>query len=152
MTNSTTNSASNQQLELTMSIDELFALHPLPWTHDLLLIRDANGNQVIHTGGLYSERGRLYEGRYLSGLNALLVELVNSRSAGGVVATEGGKSAMFTAYNQAIEDAKAAIRGETVDDPWAAAVFINAIARKCSPHVYVNRLSATASPAAPVVS
>lgn len=47
----------------------------------------------------------------------------------------------FTAYNQAIEDAKAAIRGEKVDDPFAAAVFINAIARKCSPHVYVNSLS-----------
>ena len=76
--NDTNNVASNQQLELTMSVDELFALHPLPWTHDLLLIKDANGNQVIHTGGLYSERGRLYEGKYLSGLNALLVGLANS--------------------------------------------------------------------------
>jgi hypothetical protein len=47
----------------------------------------------------------------------------------------------FKAYNQAIEDAKAAIRGEHVDDPYAAATFINAIARKCSPHVYVNRLA-----------
>jgi hypothetical protein len=47
----------------------------------------------------------------------------------------------FVAYNQAIEDAKAAIRGEKVDDPYAAATFINAIARKCSPHVYVNRLA-----------
>ena len=48
----------------------------------------------------------------------------------------------FTAYNQAIEDAKNAIRGEKVDDPYAA-TFINAIARKCSPNVYVNRLATT---------
>jgi len=47
----------------------------------------------------------------------------------------------FAAYNQAIEDAKAAIRGEKVDDPYAAATFINVIARKCSPHVYVNRIA-----------
>jgi hypothetical protein len=48
----------------------------------------------------------------------------------------------FVAYNQAVEDAKEAIRGEHVDDPNAASTFINAIARKCSPHVYVNRLDA----------
>jgi hypothetical protein len=47
----------------------------------------------------------------------------------------------FAAYSQAIEDAKAAIWGEKVDDPYAAAIYINAIARKCSPHVYVNRLA-----------
>ena len=46
----------------------------------------------------------------------------------------------FIAYNQAIEDAKEAIRGENVED-FAAAVCINAIARKCSPYVYVNRLA-----------
>jgi len=66
------------ELNVTMSLDELLALHPLPWTHHLLLIKDANGEQVIHTGGLYSERGRLHEGRYLSGLNALFVKLVNA--------------------------------------------------------------------------
>ena len=90
--NSTNNVASNQHL--TMSVDEILALHPLPWTHNLLLIKDANGNQVIHNGGLYSEYGRLYEGKYLSGLNALLVGLVNARSRVSkdeVVATEGDK-------------------------------------------------------------
>ncbi len=51
------------------------------------------------------------------------------------------KSVAFTAYNQGVEDALAAIRGEKVDDPYAAPTFINAIARKCSPHVYVNRLA-----------
>jgi len=66
------------ELNTTMSKDELLKLHPLPWTHHLLLIKDANGQQVIHTGGLHSERGRPHEGRYLSGLNALLVELVNT--------------------------------------------------------------------------
>lgn len=65
-------------LSTTMGGDEIFALHPLPWSHHLLLIKDANGNQVIHTGGLYSEQGRPHEGKYLSGLNAMLVKLVNS--------------------------------------------------------------------------
>jgi hypothetical protein len=46
---------------------------------------------------------------------------------------------IFRAYNQAIEDAKAAIRGEKADNPYAAATFINAIARKCSPHRYVTQ-------------
>lgn len=46
-------------------------------------------------------------------------------------------SAIFAAYNQGVEDAKAAIRGEKADDPHAAPSFINAIARKCSPHRYV---------------
>lgn len=77
----TTKATTKEALEpkLTMTVDELFALHPLPWSHHLLLIKDANGRQVIHTGGLYDDRGRLHEGSYLSGLNALLVELVNSR-------------------------------------------------------------------------
>jgi hypothetical protein len=65
---------------VTMPLDELLERHPLPWTHHCLLIKDANGRQVIHTGGSYNDRGRVYEGRYLSGLNALLVELVNTRS------------------------------------------------------------------------
>lgn len=73
--------------QTTMPADELFALHPLPWTHHLLLIKDANGRQVIHTGGLYSEGGRLHEGSYLSGLNALLVELVNSRVSASLAPT-----------------------------------------------------------------
>lgn len=64
--------------QVTMSRDEIFALHPLPWSHHLLLIKDAKGQQVVHTGGLYSERGRLHEGKYLSGLNALLVDEVNA--------------------------------------------------------------------------
>lgn len=63
-----------------MTADELFELHPLPWTHHLLLVKDANNRQVIHTGGLYDDRSRLHQGEYLSGLNALLVECANSRS------------------------------------------------------------------------
>jgi hypothetical protein len=47
----------------------------------------------------------------------------------------------FMAYNQAVNDAKAAIRGEKVDDPYTAATFISAIARKCSPHRYVAQVS-----------
>lgn len=72
--------AQPQEANVTMAIDELLELHPLPWTHHLLLIKDANGRQVIHTGGSYNDRGRIYEGRYLSGLNALLVQLVNARA------------------------------------------------------------------------
>lgn len=53
-------------------------------------------------------------------------------------------TAVFKAYNQAIEDAKAAIRGERVDDPHAAPTFINAIARKCSPHRYAMEVNSTA--------
>lgn len=45
----------------------------------------------------------------------------------------------FAAYNQAIEDVKAVILDTEVNDLYAAAVFINAIARKCSPYVYVNQ-------------
>jgi hypothetical protein len=78
-------SEKEQHARVVMPTDELLERHPLPWTHHLLLIKDANGRQVIHTGGLYSEYGRLYEGAYLSGLNALLVELVNTRSQ-----SEGG--------------------------------------------------------------
>lgn len=60
-------------------------------------------------------------------------------------------SVAFTAYNQAIEDAKAAIRAETTNadgSEFFSATFINVVARKCSPHVYVNRLAAavTAAP------
>jgi hypothetical protein len=44
------------------------------------------------------------------------------------------------AYSQAIEDVKEVIRRENVDDPYAAATYINAIARRCSPHAYINRL------------
>src|ERR1051326_7104445 len=75
-------------------------------------------------------------------------ELVNAAYEEGRQACIEGRvveDVAFTAYNQAIEDAKAAIRGEKVDDPYAAATFINAIARKCSPHVYVNRLATTAT-------
>lgn len=68
-----------EQPEIAMSIDELLRLHPLPWSHHLLLIKDAKGRQVIHIGGLYNELSKMYEGRYLSGLNALFVELVNAR-------------------------------------------------------------------------
>jgi hypothetical protein len=65
---------------VTMPISELLERHPRPWTHHCLLIKDANGKQVIHTGGSYNDRGRINDGRYLSGLNALLVELVNTRA------------------------------------------------------------------------
>lgn len=49
-------------------------------------------------------------------------------------------SAAFTAYNKAIEDVMAAIRAESQGGGYWAATFINAIARKCSPHVYVASL------------
>lgn len=58
-------------------------------------------------------------------------------------------SVEFTAYNQAVEDAKAAIRAESQGGGYWAAAYINAITRRCSPHVYVNRVAA-ASPVAPV--
>jgi hypothetical protein len=51
------------------------------------------------------------------------------------------ETAVFKAYNQAIDDAKSAIRGERVDDPSAAPTFINAIARKCSPHRYAAQIA-----------
>jgi hypothetical protein len=68
------------ELNATMPAGELLLLHPLPWTYHLLEIKDANGRQVIHTGGLYGIHERLHEGRYryLSGLNALLVQLLNA--------------------------------------------------------------------------
>lgn len=50
-------------------------------------------------------------------------------------------SAAFTAYNKAIEDVMAAIRAESQGGGYWAATFINAIARRCSPHVYVASLS-----------
>lgn len=72
-------------------------------------------------------------------------DLMNMRldaaALAGTVQGVDENSVAFTAYNQAIEDAKAAIRGEKVDDPYAAAIFINAIARKCSPHVYATRVA-----------
>lgn len=55
----------------------------------------------------------------------------------------------FTAYNQAIEDALAAIREESQGGGCWAATFINAIARKCSPHVYVSSLSPVSPSPAP---
>jgi hypothetical protein len=70
--------------KLTMTAAEIFERHPLPWSHHLLLIKDANGRQVVHTGGAYNERGRPHQGEYLSGLNALLVDSVNSGSASAV--------------------------------------------------------------------
>lgn len=80
------------EAKLTMTAEELFELHPLPWTHHLLLIKDANGQQVIHTGGAYNDRGRPHKGEYLSGLNALMVQLVNTcvpvASAAPVVDTD----------------------------------------------------------------
>lgn len=54
-------------------------------------------------------------------------------------------SIAFIAYNQAIEDALAAIRAESQGGGYWAATYINAIARKCSPHVYVNRVQASVS-------
>lgn len=68
------------EFKTTMTPEELFELHPLPWTHNLLMIRDANGRQVIHTGGSYNEHNRVYEASYLSGLNALFVDAVNTRA------------------------------------------------------------------------
>lgn len=50
------------------------------------------------------------------------------------------RAVAFAAYNQAVEDAKAAIREEARYTDGAAS-FITAIARKCSPHVYVHRLT-----------
>lgn len=47
------------------------------------------------------------------------------------------------AYNQGVEDAKCAIRAESQGGGYWAATYINAIARRCSPHVYVNRVSAS---------
>lgn len=54
---------------------------------------------------------------------------------------EGEQVSIESAYNDAIEDAKTAIREERahVDDPYAAATFINAIARKCCPRQYAVR-------------
>lgn len=57
-------------------------------------------------------------------------------------------SVAFIAYNQAVEDAQAAIRAATTNadgSEFFSATFINAIARRCSPHVYVNRLAAAAT-------
>lgn len=67
---------------------------------------------------------------------------VYSRVSASIVApVVAENSVAFTAYNQAIEDAKAAIRAESQGGGYWAAAYINAIARRCSPHVYVNRLA-----------
>jgi hypothetical protein len=76
----------------------------------------------------------------------------NSRVPAPIVAPlVDENSAAFTAYNQAVEDAKSAIRHESQGGGYWAATYINAIARRCSPHVYVNRL-APASTVAPYQS
>lgn len=57
-------------------------------------------------------------------------------------------SVAFTAYNQAVEDAKDAILAEANGNSlMLPGTFINAIARKCTPHVYVSRLAAAATAA-----
>ncbi|HEU4509050.1 MAG TPA: hypothetical protein VFR78_12465 [Pyrinomonadaceae bacterium] len=65
------------------------------------------------------------------------------------VVDEIEKSVPFVAYNQAIEDALAAIRAESQGGRYWAAAYINAIARRCSPHVYVNRLGRSTTAPAP---
>ncbi len=70
----------------TWSPAQIFETHPLPWTHHCLMIKDANGRQVIHTGGSYDDRSRLYPGDYLSGLNSMLVEKANAASSAGEAA------------------------------------------------------------------
>lgn len=51
-------------------------------------------------------------------------------------------TALQAAYSQGVEDAMCAIRAESQGGGYWAATFINAIARKCNPHVYVNRIAA----------
>lgn len=65
-------------MSLEMSLKEVFKLHPLPWKHECLIIRDANTRQVIHLGGSTDQYSKTYPGEYLSALNALLVQAANA--------------------------------------------------------------------------
>lgn len=58
-------------------------------------------------------------------------------------------TAEFKAYNQAIEDALGAIRESSQGGGHWAATFINAIARKCSPHVYATRAASLVQASVP---
>lgn len=85
---------SNAELpEIVTPIERILELHPLPWSHHLLLIKDAEGRQVIHLGGMYGERNERLGGKYLSGLNALIVQAVNVRAdlVSSAVAAEGSR-------------------------------------------------------------
>jgi hypothetical protein len=62
---------------LHLSLAQVVERHPLPWTHHVLMIKDANGRQVIHLGGLYDQYGQLYDGHYLAGLAAMLTDAAN---------------------------------------------------------------------------
>jgi hypothetical protein len=68
--------ANEQRLHL--SVAEVIERHPLPWTHQVLMIKDANGRQVVHLGGLHDQFGQLYDGHYLAGLAAILAEAANA--------------------------------------------------------------------------
>lgn len=64
--------------DLMLKVGEIFARHPLPWTHHVLMIKDAAGRLVIHLGGSRDERGATYDPGYLVGLAAMLVDYSNS--------------------------------------------------------------------------
>jgi len=65
-----------------MPEEELFTKHPLPWKHQVLMIVDANGREVIHLGGTNNTRGGLLEGHMLCTLAAFIVETANTRAWG----------------------------------------------------------------------
>src|SRR5690349_11391869 len=67
-----------EERKLHLELNEIVERYPLPWTHHVLMIKDADGRQVIHLGGLHDQYGRLYDGYYLAGLAALLTTAANA--------------------------------------------------------------------------
>lgn len=66
---------------MTDKLKELVAKHPLPWTANILMIRDANGRQVLHLGGSRDEIGRGIDPDFLVEMNKLLVKAANEALA-----------------------------------------------------------------------
>lgn len=62
-----------------MPEEELFNDHPLPWTHHVLMIKDANQKTVIHLGGTPSHSGHSLSGFKLCTLASFIVETANSK-------------------------------------------------------------------------
>lgn len=63
--------------KLHFGLGEIAERHPLPWSHHVLMIKDANGQQVVHLGGLTDGSGKPHNPYLLAGLAALLVERAN---------------------------------------------------------------------------
>lgn len=54
--------------------EKLYERYPLPWTHQVLMIRDARGNEVVHLGSLIKEPD------IIKTMCTLIIETANSRA------------------------------------------------------------------------